>query len=1424
MKNILQKTKKVFACLLSLALVLTNFFGYNALAANNVIEIYSLSTDSQVQGLEFETVGEMVIATPHLDQSGDPTYTIVEHPEGGNSIEVAGREETWYAVDLARAPLNLQLGNLYTITIEGRVPDLSAPADTQVIIGGSDNSLNLLAYSAPNGGGSFTVTLNINHMILSEVEDGFRFQTNNTTTFIIDEIIVNHIGTDPDWTPPAADIDFLADDTTSNTLEDDIAEDTLENDILADDTADDILADDTADDILEDDTADDILEDDTADDTLEDETADDTLEDETADDTLEDETADDTLANSDANLIEPLADDTIYSLAADIEVQGLSLGTTGGAVIATPHLTQSGSPNFTIVEHPLTGNSIEVSNRSDTWHTMDLERAPLNLQLGNSYTITVTGRIPDAPAGTQFIIGGPVDPWSWLANTSPAEDGSFTVTLNVDNAIMSDPQVASAFRLQTNNSATYIIDEIIVNRIDGDNNQEEYEIFWTLAAWLEERGFASGAVLPWTDDAVVRNAGSVLTVQANNAVEISNRDADWNGMDVRFELYPGDLIEISGSVPTPVPSGMQIRLQRLPGYGDFDTFPVAEDGTFTAIHVVTEDQSIGSQGFRINTNAAGANIDILIADISVSRLEDSEPIEPPPVEIPPVDLPRLDDSYLENYVLRVEIPAGNQWDGLRLNRAEIEPYLTPDGIYEFSFDLFTPQSPAGVGLMLQTNGPRWAHLLITPNYPHDNELYWTRFDSELEFEGRPNLVNPSNILSYDWTELQLVKRGSGSGGVNDGSMVVFFIDNFTITNTVTGEVAWSHDFEEGIGSHGPFTGSPASVDLRVVPIDEVGEVDLSEPEFDLDLPSLARECFAGYDFLFGNIWSNQTLMSVPNTEEFFLNQFNAVTAENHHKPDHIAPNPNPDTWDFTTSDLIVDWAEDNDLAMIGHTLIWHGQSPLWMTGREGHPTLPLVTRAQAIENMYNFISIYAGRYAGRIHSWDVLNEVFTDSVSLEAWEENPDWRAHLRREGVGLNNPDYLRWYDAFSNGATSEEEGSDFIFYAFYFARQTDPNAILYYNDFNEEQPGKSRAMAQMVVEINERWAAHPSYDGRLLIEVIGMQSHHHLDQWATNFDNIRPAMIRFIETGARISVTELDITIGGNGQGVNPQPLPRPLPEYDQQRLAAAYGRVLGYYLEFAEYMNRISIWGLADTQSWRAWGQPLLFDGDFQAKPAFWAVCDAVANIPSISQLDAPTNLEITDDILTWDEVENAVGYRIYVRGVAVTGIITNTSFDLATLNLDCGIHRIQVRAIADEGVFLDSLLSESIELEILCENDCDCDCDCEEADCDCDCEEADCDCDCEEADCDCDCEEADRDCDYEEADCDCDCKEADRDSDCEDKTTTPSMPSTSRPSMPFHPQAPESPTLPQTGAAVGLLSLSGLIIIVSGLGVVSKKKKR
>jgi len=128
------------------------------------------------------------------------------------------------------------------------------------------------------------------------------------------------------------------------------------------------------------------------------------------------------------------------------------------------------------------------------------------------------------------------------------------------------------------------------------------------------------------------------------------------------------------------------------------------------------------------------------------------------------------------------------------------------------------------------------------------------------------------------------------------------------------------------------------------------------------------------------------------------------------------------------------------------------------------------------------------------------------------------------------------------------------------------------------------------------------------LLIDVIGMQSHYHLDQWSTNFDNVRPTIERFIATGARISITELDITIGTQANQ-----LAAPLTEAQQQRQAAAFERLFGYYLEYHQHINRVSIWGMADNRSWRGWGQPTLNSADFGPKAAFDAVL-AMGRVPT------------------------------------------------------------------------------------------------------------------------------------------------------------------------------------------------------------------
>jgi hypothetical protein len=268
---------------------------------------------------------------------------------------------------------------------------------------------------------------------------------------------------------------------------------------------------------------------------------------------------------------------------------------------------------------------------------------------------------------------------------------------------------------------------------------------------------------------------------------------------------------------------------------------------------------------------------------------------------------------------------------------------------------------------------------------------------------------------------------------------------------------------------------------------------------------------------------------------------------------------------------------------------------------------------------------------GAFYSWDVANEVIASGGGT--W--TGDWRDQIRPATTGqgdsriITNP----WLYAYANNPNPQpgDHPTDYIYDAFVFARRYFPYSILYYNDYNEEIPAKRDAIAAMVEYFNERWA-HDSennpeavpvgsdYNGRLLIEAIGMQSHYHLQGWTTNIDNVRPAIQRFIQTGTRVSITELDITVGGFGTEGVFSPTDEELALLFTQQ-AATYARLFGYYLEFAPYIGRVSIWGLADNQSWRAAGHPLLFDANFDAKLAFDAIV-GVAESAVIPTVNAPT----------------------------------------------------------------------------------------------------------------------------------------------------------------------------------------------------------
>ncbi|MCL2627228.1 MAG: endo-1,4-beta-xylanase [Oscillospiraceae bacterium] len=394
---------------------------------------------------------------------------------------------------------------------------------------------------------------------------------------------------------------------------------------------------------------------------------------------------------------------------------------------------------------------------------------------------------------------------------------------------------------------------------------------------------------------------------------------------------------------------------------------------------------------------------------------------------------------------------------------------------------------------------------------------------------------------------------------------------------------------------------------------QVGGVDpnMRIPEWDLSIPSLA-EAFKDY-FLFGNIMEVTPMWRSEHAEMFPL-YYNAATVENSMKPLYIAPNKG--VFNFGGADAAVDWAQENGIALHGHTLAWHSQSPEWLTYDEDRNVL---TRAEAKANLELFITEYAGRYAGRIASWDVFNEAFANSVG-----NNASWFNSLRK---GSGSDMSAAWYDAYSNGIdeAAGEKPYDYIYDAFVFARLADPNAVLFYNEFNEEEAGKREAIASMAEYFNKKWEddSRNAEPGRLLIEGIGMQAHYWVD--GLNPDDVKASIERFIKAGLRIRITELDIPFGSwSNQRRSDSP---EITEAELAYQAELYAWLFEIFVEHHEHIDAVTIWGLADPMNWRAIGLPVLFDEFFEAKPSFWAVLEVAGDFENSGGSEPPSGGETT-----------------------------------------------------------------------------------------------------------------------------------------------------------------------------------------------------
>jgi len=310
--------------------------------------------------------------------------------------------------------------------------------------------------------------------------------------------------------------------------------------------------------------------------------------------------------------------------------------------------------------------------------------------------------------------------------------------------------------------------------------------------------------------------------------------------------------------------------------------------------------------------------------------------------------------------------------------------------------------------------------------------------------------------------------------------------------------------------------------------------------------------------------------------ELIRDQFGALTPANCMKM--IALQPEEGRFDFQLADAFVGFAQANGLKACGHCLVWakDERTPAWLFKAGTN----VVSRDLLLRRMQAHIEAVAGRYRGKVISWDVVNEALDDG--------NEDIRAS--------------KWFSVL---------GEDFITKAFEFAHAADPEAVLVYNDYNTELPGKRAKLLRLLRHLQ---------DQKTPIHAVGIQGHWELD--AVPYEGIEETITAIQHLGLKVMITEMDIDViprsrwwaeGGKYRDelARFNPYTNGCPADVLQRQAEQYRKLFSIFRRHADTIARITFWDLHDGRSWLnhfPWERvnyPLHFDRNAKPKPAFGAV---------------------------------------------------------------------------------------------------------------------------------------------------------------------------------------------------------------------------
>lgn len=327
-----------------------------------------------------------------------------------------------------------------------------------------------------------------------------------------------------------------------------------------------------------------------------------------------------------------------------------------------------------------------------------------------------------------------------------------------------------------------------------------------------------------------------------------------------------------------------------------------------------------------------------------------------------------------------------------------------------------------------------------------------------------------------------------------------------------------------------------------------------------------KDYYADY-FPIGTAVSAQAL----STDEagLIIQEFNSVTAENAMKMGPV--HPKEDEYFWKHADSIVAFVQRNNMKVRGHTLCWHNQTPGWLFIDADSNT---VSKDVLLQRLKDHITTVVSRYKGKVYAWDVVNEAISDNAG-EFYRDSP--------------------WYKIC---------GEAYIAKAFEYAHAADPEALLFYNDYNEINAGKREKIFRLVTGLKKSGVP---------IHGVGLQGHWSI--YEPSREQLDSTLTRFAQTGLQLQITELDVSVYPKEHGRRER-TPEDdnaafTPEKEQQQ-QEAYAMYFELLRKHKDAIKGVTFWNISDRHSWLddfpvkgRKDYPLLFDKNLKPKKVYWEV---------------------------------------------------------------------------------------------------------------------------------------------------------------------------------------------------------------------------